>query len=79
MRTKVAKKYLLQLRERYEHAKRNEKHIILNELTKTGFFIQHSFTFCTLYYWSLHFAWCGHSDFPSQARIINQSTSCFKA
>jgi hypothetical protein len=36
MKTKVAKEYLDQLRKRYDKANKNEKHTILNELTKTA-------------------------------------------
>jgi polyhydroxyalkanoate synthesis regulator phasin len=36
MKTKVAKEYLRQLRKRYGKAGRREKHVILNELTKTA-------------------------------------------
>ncbi len=36
MKTKVAKEYLKQLQQRYEKANKNEKHIILDELTKTA-------------------------------------------
>ena len=35
-KTKVAKEYLTQLRKRYAQANKAEKHIILNELTKTA-------------------------------------------
>ena len=36
MKTKVAKEYLKQLKKRYEKAGKREKHVILNELTKTA-------------------------------------------
>jgi len=36
VKTKVSKEYLNQLRKRYDQANKNEKHTILNELTKTA-------------------------------------------
>jgi len=36
LKTKVAKEYLEQLCQRYKKAKKQEKHIILNELTLTA-------------------------------------------